>query len=73
MVKINGDMTVSFPAAFIPLLLKEEYPSVLKFDVHGTNSLEQILPNKNLVEKYVEPNWSLRFAYISFLFSDYLF
>ena len=68
MVKISGDMTISFPAAFIPLLLKEEYPSTLKFDVHGTNSLEQIIPNKKLIEKYVQPNQSLLFVDISFLY-----
>ena len=68
MVKISGDMTISFPAAFIPLLLKEEYPSALKFDVHGTNSLEQIIPNKKLIEKYVQPNQSLLFVDVSFFY-----
>ena len=54
MVKITGDMTISFPATIVPLLLKQGNPTVLKFEVHGTNSLEQILPNKRLVEKYVD-------------------
>ena len=50
-MKITGDMTISFPSSIIPVLLKQDNPTVLKFDVHGTNSLEQILPNKALVEK----------------------
>ena len=52
-MKVTGDMTISFPATIIPLLLKQTNPTVLKFDVRGTNSLDQIIPNKNLVEKYV--------------------
>ena len=48
---ITGDMTISFPSSIIPLLVDQDNPTVLKFDVLGTNSLEQIIPNKVLVEK----------------------
>ncbi|XP_065069526.1 F-BAR domain only protein 2-like [Rhopilema esculentum] len=51
MVKITGNITISFSSSIIPLLVKNPSPSVLKFDVNGTNSLEQISPVKALVEK----------------------
>ena len=51
MVKTTGDMTVSFPSSIIPVLLSQAAPAVLKFDVNGTNSLEQIFPNKALVQR----------------------
>ena len=52
-MKITGNITISFSSSIIPLLVKNSSPSVLKFDVNGTNSLEQIFPVKALVEKCV--------------------
>jgi len=49
-VKVTGDMTVSFPANIVSILSNQAQPPVLSFIVTGTSSLEQIYPNKALVE-----------------------
>lgn len=49
MVKVTGDITVSFPASVLPLIYDVENAPMLSFLVRGTSCLEQILPNKSLI------------------------
>lgn len=49
MVKVTGDITVSFPASVLPLIYDTENAPLLSFLVRGTSCLEQILPNKALI------------------------
>lgn len=51
MIRVTGDMTISFPANIITMLSNNTSPPVLSFLVNGTSSLEQIFPNKALVER----------------------
>jgi len=51
MVKVTGDITVSFPASVLPLIYDVENAPMLSFLVRGTSSLEQILPNKALISR----------------------
>ncbi|KAM6232410.1 F-BAR domain only protein 2-like [Porphyrio hochstetteri] len=48
-VKITGDMTVSFPSGIIKVFTSNPFPPVLCFRVKNTSKLEQILPNAQLV------------------------
>ncbi|XP_035753412.1 F-BAR domain only protein 2 isoform X4 [Egretta garzetta] len=48
-VKITGDMTVSFPSGIIKVFTSNPSPAVLCFRVKHTSKLEQILPNAQLV------------------------
>ncbi|KAM8793486.1 F-BAR domain only protein 2 [Eudromia elegans] len=48
-VKITGDMTVSFPSRIIKVFTSNPSPAVLCFRVKNTSKLEQILPNAQLV------------------------
>ncbi|NXK97160.1 FCHO2 protein, partial [Formicarius rufipectus] len=48
-VKITGDMTVSFPSGIIKVFTSNPSPAVLCFRVKNTRKLEQILPNAQLV------------------------
>lgn len=48
-VKITGDMTVSFPSGIIKVFTSNPCPAVLCFRVKNTSKLEQILPNAQLV------------------------
>ncbi|NWX50719.1 FCHO2 protein, partial [Steatornis caripensis] len=48
-VKITGDMTVSFPSGIIKVFTSNPSPAVLCFRVKNTSKLEQILPNAQLV------------------------
>ncbi|XP_063996447.1 F-BAR domain only protein 2 [Pogoniulus pusillus] len=48
-VKITGDMTVSFPSGIIKVFTSNPSPAVLCFRVKNTSRLEQILPNAQLV------------------------
>ncbi|XP_074667219.1 F-BAR domain only protein 2-like isoform X5 [Strix aluco] len=48
-VKITGDMTVSFPSGIIKVFTSNPSPAVLCFRVKNTSNLEQILPNAQLV------------------------
>lgn len=52
MVKVTGDITVSFPASVLPLIYDVENAPMLSFLVRGTSCLEQILPNKALINRY---------------------
>uniref|UniRef100_A0A8C0EFX5 F-BAR domain only protein 2 n=1 Tax=Bubo bubo TaxID=30461 RepID=A0A8C0EFX5_BUBBB len=47
-VKITGDMTVSFPSGIIKVFTSNPSPAVLCFRVKNTSKLEQILPNAQL-------------------------
>ena len=53
MVKVTGDITVSFPASVLPLIYDTENAPMLSFLVRGTSCLEQILPNKALINRCV--------------------
>uniref|UniRef100_A0A8D2INR2 F-BAR domain only protein 2 n=1 Tax=Varanus komodoensis TaxID=61221 RepID=A0A8D2INR2_VARKO len=55
-VKITGDMTVSFPSGIIKVFTSNPSPAVLCFRVKNTSKLEQILPNAQLV--YSDPSQS---------------
>ncbi|XP_010005474.1 PREDICTED: FCH domain only protein 2-like [Chaetura pelagica] len=48
-VKITGDMTVSFPSGIIKVFASNPSPAVLCFRVKNTSKLEQILPNAQLI------------------------
>ncbi|KGL92593.1 FCH domain only protein 2, partial [Charadrius vociferus] len=48
-VKITGDMTVSFPSGIIKFFTSNPSPAVLCLRVKNTSKLEQILPNVQLV------------------------
>ena len=51
MVKVTGEITVSFPASILPLIYDTENAPLLSFLVRGTSCLEQILPNKALINR----------------------
>ncbi|XP_064261265.1 F-BAR domain only protein 2 isoform X6 [Passer domesticus] len=48
-VKITGDMTISFPSGIIKVFTSNPSPAVLCFRMKNTSKLEQILPNAQLV------------------------
>ncbi|XP_064495565.1 F-BAR domain only protein 2-like [Pseudopipra pipra] len=48
-VKITGDMTLSFPSGIIKVFTSNPSPSTLCFRVKNTSKLDQILPNAQLV------------------------
>ncbi|XP_054040525.1 F-BAR domain only protein 2-like [Rissa tridactyla] len=48
-VKITGDMTVSFPSGIIKIFTSNPSPAVLCLRVKNTSKLEHILPNAQLV------------------------
>ena len=59
MVKVTGDITVSFPASVLPLIYDVENAPMLSFLVRGTSCLEQILPNKALINRYAMQQFSM--------------
>ncbi|MEQ2206303.1 F-BAR domain only protein 2, partial [Xenoophorus captivus] len=48
-VKITGDMTLSFPMGIIKVFTTNPTPAVLSFKLKNTSRLEQILPNQQLL------------------------
>uniref|UniRef100_A0AAR2LAU6 F-BAR domain only protein 2 n=1 Tax=Pygocentrus nattereri TaxID=42514 RepID=A0AAR2LAU6_PYGNA len=48
-VKITGDMTLSFPSGIIKIFTSSPSPAVLSFKLRNTSKLEQILPNQHLL------------------------
>ncbi|XP_076844435.1 F-BAR domain only protein 2 isoform X2 [Brachyhypopomus gauderio] len=48
-VKITGDMTLSFPTGIIKIFTSSPLPAVLSFRLRNTCKLEQILPNQQLL------------------------
>uniref|UniRef100_A0A8C9U4N5 F-BAR domain only protein 2 n=1 Tax=Scleropages formosus TaxID=113540 RepID=A0A8C9U4N5_SCLFO len=55
-VKITGDMTLSFPSGIIKIFTSNPSPAVLSFKLKNTNKLEQILPNQQIL--YSDPSQS---------------
>uniref|UniRef100_A0A671W177 F-BAR domain only protein 2 n=1 Tax=Sparus aurata TaxID=8175 RepID=A0A671W177_SPAAU len=55
-VKITGDMTLSFPTGIIKVFTNNPSPAVLTFKLKNTSRLEQILPNQQLL--YSDPSQS---------------
>ncbi|KAM9330130.1 F-BAR domain only protein 2 [Gastrophryne carolinensis] len=55
-VKITGEMTVSFPSGIIKVFTNNPSPAVLCFRLKNTSTLEQILPNTQLL--YSDPSQS---------------
>uniref|UniRef100_A0A8C5QR35 MHD domain-containing protein n=2 Tax=Leptobrachium leishanense TaxID=445787 RepID=A0A8C5QR35_9ANUR len=55
-VKITGDMTVSFPSGIIKVFTNNPSPAVLCFRLKNTSKLEQVLPNTQLL--YSDPSQS---------------
>ncbi|KAJ4926377.1 hypothetical protein JOQ06_008552 [Pogonophryne albipinna] len=55
-VKITGDMTLSFPMGIIKVFTSNPSPAVLTFKLKNTSMLEQILPNQQLL--YSDPSQS---------------
>ncbi|XP_077087213.1 F-BAR domain only protein 2 isoform X2 [Siphateles boraxobius] len=48
-VKITGDMTLSFPSGIIKIFTSSLSPAVLSFKLSNTSRLEQIMPNQQLL------------------------
>ncbi|XP_031433362.1 F-BAR domain only protein 2 isoform X1 [Clupea harengus] len=48
-VKITGDVTLSFPTGIIKVFTSSPSPAVLSFRLRNTSRLEQILPNQQLL------------------------
>lgn len=48
-VKITGDMTLSFPSGIIKIFTSTPSPAVLSFKLLNTSRLEQIMPNQQLL------------------------
>ncbi|XP_055729763.1 F-BAR domain only protein 2-like isoform X2 [Salvelinus fontinalis] len=48
-VKITGDMTLSFPMGIIKVFTSNPHPAMLTFKLKNTSKLEQILPNQTLL------------------------
>ncbi|XP_030642750.1 F-BAR domain only protein 2 [Chanos chanos] len=48
-VKITGDMTLSFPSGIMKVFTSSPSPAVLSFKLRNTSKLEQILPNQQLL------------------------
>ncbi|XP_061589813.1 F-BAR domain only protein 2 isoform X4 [Cololabis saira] len=48
-VKITGDMTLSFPMGIIKVFTNNPSPAILTFKLKNTSRLEQILPNQQLL------------------------
>ncbi|KAJ7988313.1 hypothetical protein DPEC_G00322280, partial [Dallia pectoralis] len=48
-VKVTGDMTLSFPMGIIKVFTNNPSPAVLTFKLKNTSKLEQILPNQTLL------------------------
>uniref|UniRef100_A0A8C5C9G0 FCH and mu domain containing endocytic adaptor 2 n=1 Tax=Gadus morhua TaxID=8049 RepID=A0A8C5C9G0_GADMO len=48
-VKITGDMTLSFPMGIIKVFTSNPSPAVLTFRLKNTSRLEQVLPNQQLL------------------------
>lgn len=50
-VKITGDMTLSFPMGIIKVFTTNPSPAVLTFKLKNISRLEQILPNQQLLNR----------------------
>jgi len=48
-VKMSGDMMLSFPAGIVNVLANNPNPAKLCFRIKNVQNLENILPNKQLI------------------------
>ncbi|XP_023678748.1 F-BAR domain only protein 2 isoform X7 [Paramormyrops kingsleyae] len=55
-VKITGDVTLSFPSGIMKIFTSNPSPAVLSFKLKNTVKLEQILPNQQIL--YSDPSQS---------------
>ncbi|KAK2816447.1 hypothetical protein Q7C36_022718 [Tachysurus vachellii] len=55
-VKITGDMTLSFPSGIIKIFTSSHSPAILSFRLRNTSKLEQILPNQHLLHSETSQN-----------------
>ena len=51
LVKLLGDMMLSFPAGIVSVLATNPRPAPLQFLVRNAGRLESVLPNKQLISK----------------------
>ena len=51
MVRLLGDMMLSFPAGIVSVLAGNPYPAPLQFRILNAGRLESVLPNKQLIHK----------------------
>jgi len=51
LVRLLGDMMLSFPAGIVSVLASNPYPAPLQFKIRNSGRLESILPNKQLISK----------------------
>lgn len=51
MVRLLGDMMLSFPAGIVSVLAANPYPAPLQFRILNSARLESVLPNKQLIHK----------------------
>lgn len=51
LVRLLGDMMLSFPAGIVAVLASNPYPAPLQFRVLNCSRLESVLPNKQLVTR----------------------
>ncbi|XP_071953833.1 F-BAR domain only protein 2-like isoform X2 [Antedon mediterranea] len=63
MVKITGDMMLSFPAGIINVFTSNPSPPLLTFSIRNCNKLEQVLPNKQLISQDVSQSNENRQVY----------
>eukprot|EP00090_Calanus_glacialis_P027285 TRINITY_DN4295_c0_g1_i2.p1 TRINITY_DN4295_c0_g1~~TRINITY_DN4295_c0_g1_i2.p1 ORF type:complete len:1042 (-),score=254.32 TRINITY_DN4295_c0_g1_i2:278-3403(-) len=51
LVRLLGDMMLSFPAGIVSVLASNPYPAPLQFKIRNSGRLESVLPNKQLITK----------------------
>jgi len=51
LVRLLGDMMLSFPAGIVSVLASNPYPAPLQFKIRNSGRLESVLPNKQLISK----------------------
>lgn len=51
LVRLLGDMMLSFPAGIVNVLASNPYPAPLQFKIRNSGRLESVLPNKQLISK----------------------
>ena len=51
LVRLLGDMMLSFPAGIVSVFSSNPYPAPLQFKIKNATRLESVLPNKQLISK----------------------
>lgn len=51
LVRLLGDMMLSFPAGIVSVFASNPYPAPLQFKIKNAGRLESVLPNKQLISK----------------------